>query len=344
MEMVVLNNLIDTTSDPREVKRGLAVKLRKMGQSIDEVAEVLNVSPGYVVKWNGGYKKEGIRGLRLKYKGSAGYLNAFQQGELIAWLKEKAHWNLSELQNHLQQSYQVIFKSKQSYYDLFKMAGISWKKTQKTNPKKDPDQVSAKQEEIKGKFTQWGQELLTGKMVLFFVDECHLLWGDACGYVWGRTNQRIEIPMTNEKQRQTYYGALNGLTGEMLLRAYPKGDSENSVKFLDYLLQQCPGQRLAIIWDGASYHKFGEMPAFLTEINQGLPENEWKISCLLFAPNAPEQNPVEDIWLKGKNFIRTHYPLYSSFKEMKKLFVDALHQQVFDFPKLLHYRQFLHFI
>jgi transposase len=344
MEMVVLNNLIDTTPDPREVKRGLAVKLRKMGQSIDEVAEVLNVSPGYVVKWNGGYKKEGIRGLRLKYKGSAGYLNAFQQGELIAWLKEKAHWNLSELQNHLQQSYQVIFKSKQSYYDLFKTAGISWKKTQKTNPKKDPDQVSAKQEEIKGKFTQWGQELLTGKMVLFFVDECHLLWGDACGYVWGRTNQRIEIPMTNEKQRQTYYGALNGLTGEMLLRAYPKGDSENSVKFLNYLLQQCPGQRLAIIWDGASYHKFGEMPAFLTEINQGLPENEWKISCLLFAPNAPEQNPVEDIWLKGKNFIRTHYPLYSSFKEMKKLFVDALHQQVFDFPKLLHYREFLHFI
>jgi transposase len=344
MEMVVLNNLIDTTPDPREIKRGLAVKLRKMGQSIDEVAEVLNVSPGYVVKWNGGYKKEGIRGLRLKYKGSAGYLNAFQQGELIAWLKEKAHWNLSELQNHLQQSYQVIFKSKQSYYDLFKTAGISWKKTQKTNPKKDPDQVSAKQEEIKGKFTQWGQELLTGKMVLFFVDECHLLWGDACGYVWGRTNQRIEIPMTNEKQRQTYYGALNGLTGEMLLRAYPKGDSENSVKFLDYLLQQCPGQRLAIIWDGASYHKFGEMPAFLTEINQGLPENEWKISCLLFAPNAPEQNPVEDIWLKGKNFIRTHYPLYSSFKEMKNLFVDALHQQVFDFPKLLHYRQFLHFI
>jgi hypothetical protein len=27
---------------------------------------VLNVSPGYVVKWNGGYKKEGIRGLRLR--------------------------------------------------------------------------------------------------------------------------------------------------------------------------------------------------------------------------------------------------------------------------------------
>ena len=115
MEMVVLNNLIDTTPDPREVKRGLAVKLRKMGRSIDEVAEVLNVSPGYVVKWNGVHKKTGIRGLRLQYKGSAGYLNVVQQNELLAWLTEKAHWNLSELQNHLEQNYQVVFKSKQSY-------------------------------------------------------------------------------------------------------------------------------------------------------------------------------------------------------------------------------------
>lgn len=55
MEMVVLNNLIDTTPDPREVKRGLAVKLRKMGRTINEVAEVLDVTPGYVVKWNGVY-------------------------------------------------------------------------------------------------------------------------------------------------------------------------------------------------------------------------------------------------------------------------------------------------
>jgi len=26
-------------------------------------------------------------------------------------------------------------------------------------------------------------------------------------------------------------------------------------------------------------------------------KSEWLIRCELFAPNAPEQNPVEDIWL-----------------------------------------------
>lgn len=136
MEMVVLNNLIDRALDPREVKRGLAVKLRKMGQTINAVAEVLNVTASYVVKWNGVYKKEGVRGLRLQYKGSVGYLDAEQKGEVIARLKEKESWNLSELQEHLQQSYNVSYKSKQSYYDLFKTAGISWKKTNVATPKR----------------------------------------------------------------------------------------------------------------------------------------------------------------------------------------------------------------
>ncbi len=46
-------------------------------------------------------------------------------------------------------------------------------------------------------------------MIVVFIDECHLLGGDVCGYVWGETNARIEVPIKNEKDRQTYFGALN---------------------------------------------------------------------------------------------------------------------------------------
>ncbi len=31
-------------------------------------------------------------------------------------------------------------------------------------------------------------------------------------------------------------------------------------------------------------------------------KSEWLIICELFAPNAPEQNPVEDIWLVWQKF------------------------------------------
>jgi putative transposase len=38
----------------------------------------------------------------------------------------------------------VVYESKQSCYDLFEEAGISWKKTTKLNPKANPDAVAEK--------------------------------------------------------------------------------------------------------------------------------------------------------------------------------------------------------
>ena len=179
-----------------------------------------------------------------------------------------------------------------------------------------------------------------GELVVLFVDECHLLWGDVTGYVWGQTNQRIEVPVVNERQRQTYYGALNYCTRGFLVKAYDKGNSESTIEFLKYLQQQYLGQRLALFWDGASYHRSQEIRAYLQLINQDLAENLWPITISRLAPNAPEQNPVEDIWLQAKRFIRKWYHLCKSFAVVKFLFKFVIHHQVFDFSKLSMYGVF----
>ena len=158
---------------------------------------------------------------------------------------------------------------------------------------------------------------------MFFADECHLLWGDICGYIWGQTSERIEVPIIevpiiNERQKQTYFGALNYYTQEFLAKPYAKGNPESAIAkrccfqqfaFLQYLLTKCPQSRIAMIWDGASYHRSLQVRAFLDCVNQGLDQPEWKITCIRFAPNAPEQNPVEDIWLYAKRFLREFYHL-----------------------------------
>ena len=61
------------------------------------------------------------------------------------------------------------------------------------------------------------------------------------------------------------------------------------------------------------------------------------ITCILFAPNAPEQNPVEDIWLQAKNFIRRYYHLCKDFKAVKILFEFFTDRQKVDFLKLHTY-------
>lgn len=66
---------------------------------------------------------------------------------------------------------------------------------------------------------------------------------------------------------------------------------------LNYLRSLDRQARLLVIWDGASYHRSHQLREFLATVNAGLPFEDWKIECIRFAPHAPEQNPVEDIWL-----------------------------------------------
>ncbi|NEQ28464.1 MAG: hypothetical protein F6K28_57720 [Microcoleus sp. SIO2G3] len=112
---------------------------------------------------------------------------------------------------------------------------------------------------------------------------------------------------------------------------------ENTVTFIKHLRQQRPGKRLVLIWDGASYHKSEEMKALLANVNAGQDAEKWQLRCILFAPNAPEQNPVEDVWLQAKNFIRKYWLLCQSFAVVKWLFKFFTHHQRFEFPKLEQY-------
>ncbi len=127
--MEELLNFIDTARDARELKRALAVKLTLEGYVHAEIIKILNVTSGFISKWKQAFEEQGVIGLRLQDQGSAGYLDAQQRQAVIDWLKQKNYWNLSELQRHIEDVYEVVFASKQSYYSLFADAGISWKKT-----------------------------------------------------------------------------------------------------------------------------------------------------------------------------------------------------------------------
>lgn len=168
-------------------------------------------------------------------------------------------------------------------------------------------------------------------------DECHLLWGDVCGRVWGKRNAAIAIPMTNQRQRQTYYGALNGQTGQVHLREAPAGDGAHTVAYIQWCQSLYPDKKLLFLWDGASYHRSAPMQAFLAQENDGLAEADWNVTCLLFAPNAPEQNPTEELWLKGKNHLRTQFAVNKTFATVKQCFVTFLHQLHLDSAKLRWY-------
>ena len=59
-------------------------------------------------------------------------------------------------------------------------------------------------------------------MIVFIINEFSLLCRDILGFTWVKTDERIEIVMKNEKEKQTYYGALDYQTKEFIVQELKK--------------------------------------------------------------------------------------------------------------------------
>lgn len=178
---------------------------------------------------------------------------------------------------------------------------------------------------------------------MYIIDECHLIWNDICGYLWNLIKNPHKISILNPKERQTYYGALDLFTQEFILIPQPTANGELTVEFVEKLIAKHPNSKILLIWDGASYHRGQVMKDFLTEQNQGVSPESWKITCIRFAPYAPQENPVEAIWLQLKTLLRRFYRFGRSFKIVKRLFQLFVDLKLFNLPNFLNYDAFSRF-
>ncbi|PSO62914.1 MAG: hypothetical protein BRC38_14705 [Cyanobacteria bacterium QH_6_48_35] len=91
--------------------------------------------------------------------------------------------------------------------------------------------------------------------------------GDLAGYTRGNPWERAEAPIRNEKNKQTYFGALNAQTQKTTVNSYPRGNSDNTIDFLETLRSQNPGKKIVVIWEGANYHYSQQFKNYLCSIN-----------------------------------------------------------------------------
>ncbi len=146
--LLELENFIAGNPDPRELKRAASVRMLVEGICRKTIQTILGVSSPFISKWKINYALYGIEGLLLNHRGSQGQLKPEEREEIIQWLTDKNQWDISAVANYIAERYQIEFKSQTSYYQLFKSAGISWKKSQKKNPKGDEELVKKKHQEI----------------------------------------------------------------------------------------------------------------------------------------------------------------------------------------------------
>ena len=179
-----------------------------------------------------------------------------------------------------------------------------------------------RKKEIEAVLIQHWDRIACGDMIVYFVDECHVLGDTAVGYGWAPSNQRVTVIVQNNHDRQTYFGALQMLTGELVLADYPTANGDTTVAFMHRLRNKHPGKQLLILWDNVSYHYQGDMKEFLVDVNAFLEPDAWIVTCMRFAPYASEQNPIEHVWQIGKQYVRALFHSMHTFSDIKGALQD----------------------
>jgi putative transposase len=144
-----VNAFLDATKDVREYKRAMAVKLLLLEFEPRDIADLLSVTESFVSKWKRLYFEHGVDVFVIQYHGYQGYLTPEQRQSITAWIKAQKIWSIDDLIAFVRTTYGIEFKSRQSYYDMFTEAGITWKRAQSQHPDKDAERIAAKKKILK---------------------------------------------------------------------------------------------------------------------------------------------------------------------------------------------------
>ena len=137
----------DNTKDAKEMKRLQAVRLYYDGRAVSDIVQIVECGERSLFRWVADYQREGIAGLKSKYKGgNSAKLSREQKNEI----REKLHtyrpsqvlspevrisqgdyWMVSDLRIAVQEWYGVTYQTATSYRTLLKECGFSLQRAER---------------------------------------------------------------------------------------------------------------------------------------------------------------------------------------------------------------------
>ena len=84
------------------------------------------------------------------------------------------------------------------------------------------------------------------------------------------------------------------------------------------------GQKLALIWDNAKWHRSKELRALL-----GIGKEFSHIRFIWLPPYAPDKNPREHVWKTAKDV--TENSITETFEQLKHIFENTIRGKVFNY-------------
>jgi transposase len=314
------------------VRRSQAVLLLNEKVDAAAISTVTGYSRKHAFTLRRAYLKMGIEALQDKREGQPKELLTKKQRETIiktvATTKPRDHkydneyWTTSILGAYVKKKYTVTYKSKTSYYLLFKQAKFTYHKPGQVYEKRDEAEVEKWKKATKRKVKQ---TLKKPNTVILVEDEMHLSTQTTFQKIWLPANEYPKIEVSSKRESRSVYGFLNISTGEEHAFKTKWQNMYITRDVLKKVRKQYPTQEILLIWDQAPWHKGSEAQKFIKE--------DEKIETIYFPRAAPEENPQEHVWKHGRSKV-THNTFIQDIDKATDEFVSHLNETKFTYSFL----------
>jgi transposase len=279
------------------------------------------------------YFAEGIGSLTDKRLGSPKeLLTKKQREEIMNTLKTKTpknfgyateFWTTSLLGAYIERKYSAKYKSRTSYYLLFKKAEFTYHKPERVYHEQDADEVEQWKKTATSKLKKLFSEPDT---VILAADEMILTTRTTIQKIWLPKGEYPKIEASNGTvQRRNVYGFLNIRTGAEHAYKTDKQNMRVTKTILGRIRLKYPTQKIALLWDNAGWHKGSAVAEYIKQ--------DGSIVVIPFPRYAPEENPQEHVWKSGRANV-THNRFIEDIDRATDEFVAWLRKTKFPYSLL----------
>jgi transposase len=332
-QVKALTNSIHTKQSTRaEVCRAQAILLLNDGTDTAKIEALTSYRRRQVFRLRRRYRTLGIEAIADQRLGQPKTLLTKQQLQEVATTLhrrlpsdfgyESSFWTTSILGDFIQRQYKVQYRSKTSYYLIFKRAKFTFHKPGRVYERHSDAEVE-----------QWHQDhdaqivaaLEDPETVVLTEDEMILSTQTTFQKIWLPQGEYPKVAISNTKKNRSVYGFLNLKTGQEHAYKTEQQTMFITVAILKQIRQRYPKQKLFLIWDGAGWHRGSAVQRYIAADGQ--------IETLYFPRYAPEVNPQEHVWKAGRDHC-THNAFIANIDTATDDFITYLNGQKFGYALL----------
>jgi len=299
-----LSQVIKKSESADEVRRAQAIIMISNATGAETVQAIESLT-GYqrrqAFDLRRNYFNEGIKTVIDKRKGKPKeLLSPKQRKEIVEILKTKTpqdlgyakdHWTTCFLGDWIKKSYNVKYRSRTSFYVIFKQAKFTYHKPGRIYRNHNEKEIRRWRKRIKPKLEEFWLQKDT---IILCEDEMILTTETTVQKVWLPQGQYPKIECSNgSRKRKNVYGFLNVKTGQECAFKTDYQTMYVTAQVLKDLRKIYPTQKIVLFWDNAGWHK--------GSVAQDQIKTDGNIEVVNFPNYAPKENPQEYVWESGRS-------------------------------------------